>query len=144
MTSMKCQSGWACALESVCMLSTGWQNAEPARCPVPAQGGDLHSATTASGQRCSGQPSPWSSCSCSPGGPPSSPSALCSSSCSMSSTRSQVCAQGPNQPPSVPRLPAPLNSSPRFTLHPPVSPGLRRQQLKVDQGASLHMVERLG
>lgn len=50
----------------------------------------------------------------------------------------------PLSPSSVPRLPTPLNSSPRFTFHPPVSPGQRRQQLKVDQGASLHMVERLG
>lgn len=44
------------------------------RTRVPSQAGDPRSDTTASGRRCLGPSSPWSSCSCSPGGPLSSPS----------------------------------------------------------------------
>lgn len=49
---------------------------------APHQGGDPRSDTTASGQRCLGRSSPWSSCSCSPGGRPSSPLVWSSFSCS--------------------------------------------------------------
>lgn len=68
----------------LCWLRGRLQSVEctPEPC-APHQGGDPRSDTTASGQRCLGRSSPWSSCSSSPGGRPSSPSAWSSSSCSM-------------------------------------------------------------
>lgn len=103
----------------------GWAQAGT---PAPSAPPDLHapqgggppSGTTASGRRCSGRSSPWSSCSCSPGGRRSSPSAWCSSSCSTSSTRSQVRLSGGEGPRVRPPRGRPLG---RPTLSPAQGPG---------------------